>query len=282
MSTMIAPAPPSPVPVGETTELGWRDIDRVLPDGTRESHRVPLTLEDCLHPQEGDVILESYLHDVIVTYLSTLFRARLADHPDALVLSDTGVYWDLPELRHHSPDISVIFGVREPRDNWPSFVVADEGTRPSLIIEVVSPATRENDIVAKVRHYHRARVKHYVIVDRVDDAWQLVGYQYTPTRYLPMPKDESGRIWLETVGVWLGLKDKGVACYDGETNREFGDYTANMRKLDFISDELEAERKALIAERSRADEEAASRAAAEARVRELEERLARLLSPDSK
>src|SRR5205823_2798821 len=79
-----------------------------------------------------------------------------ADVPDALVLSDTAVYWDKPQLDHHCPDVCVIFGVNEKRTEWQSFYVREQGTRPSAIIELVSPRVRVHDVVTKFKEYHLA------------------------------------------------------------------------------------------------------------------------------
>ena len=34
---------------------------------------------------------------------------------DLQVFNDLGIYWDILELGHHSPDIAVIFGIRRAR-----------------------------------------------------------------------------------------------------------------------------------------------------------------------
>jgi len=259
MSAALAPSTILPDSLSDPFYYGWRDIPLETPDGKLVMQREPLTLEDCLHPQMGDVIVESSLHAAILTYLWNVFRERLAGDETALVLRDTGVFWDDLEIRHHSPDVAVIFGVREKRVDWSSFYVAEQQTRPRLIIEVVSPKTRGNDVDRKVDQYHQVRVPIYVIVDRIGDDWRLIGYQWTPTEYLPMPTDKEGRLWLEPVGLWLGLKSDGVVLYDGDTGLAIGDYSQISKERD--------------SEAERADAEAERRLAAEARVRELEEQL---------
>ncbi|MEI7684598.1 MAG: Uma2 family endonuclease [Planctomycetota bacterium] len=266
MSAVLAPSTILPDSLSDPFYYGWRDVASETPDGKWVIRREPLTLEDCLHPQMGDVILESSLHAAILTYLSSVFRDRLAGDETALVLRDTGIFWDDLEIRHHSPDVAVIFGVREKRVDWSSFYVAEQQTRPKLIIEVVSPKTRENDVDRKVDQYHQVRVPIYVIVDRIGDDWRLIGYQWTPTEYLPMPTDKEGRLWLEPVGLWLGLKSDGVVLYDGATGRAIGDYSQ-------VSKERDVETERADAEAERANAEAERRLAAEARIRELEEQL---------
>src|SRR4051812_28662951 len=135
MSTIKAPEPHRPGPTDDPYYYGYRDVTTQQPDGSWTFERFPLTLEDCLHPQMGDMIVESSLHDQIRDYLADVFRARLASDEHALVLSNTGVVWDDPVLRHHAPDVGVIFGIKQRLPNWDTFDVAAEGTRPTLMIE---------------------------------------------------------------------------------------------------------------------------------------------------
>ena len=45
---------------------GWRDRIWQRPDGTWAYEQIPLTRDDVLHPQMGDHIVESSLHDLII------------------------------------------------------------------------------------------------------------------------------------------------------------------------------------------------------------------------
>jgi Uma2 family endonuclease len=283
-TTEAKPALP-PHPPGASFDIGWREITTRRPDGTWEYQQIPLTLKDALHPREGDVILESNLHGRVCSYLRNVGETRLVGDPTALVLHDVGVYWDDPELDHHSPDISVIFGVRRHKDNWKSFYVTEEGVRPKVLMEVVSPNTRENDVATKVGHYHQARVPFYIIIDREtdDSPWKLIGYQYTPRKYVPMQTDERGRLWIEPLGIWLGVDGNRVICYDGETDEEIPDYLALTEAREAEKARAEAERTRAEVEKERAEAAAAQAEAektraetAENRLRELEAELARL------
>jgi len=233
---------------------GWRYVRFQNPNGEEKWERVPLTLEDILHPQVGDFRMHSEEHERFCAYLYNVFTARLASIADAVVLHDVRVAWDHPDLAPHGPDIAVIFNVRR-RRNWRTFKVAEEGTKPSLILEVTSPKTRLTDLEDKVEEYAQAGVPLYVIVDIVERRERvmrrLVGYQLTEADYVPLAKNEQGWLWLEPVGVWLGLRGKNLACYD-EAGNLIEDYTGVTQAR------AEAE--------ERADE-------AEARIRELEAEL---------
>jgi len=143
--TIPTPEPITSAHPAETVEAdlfryGWRHVQRELPDGTVDIDQIPLTLVDLLHPEAGDQVPHSFDHQRRMRYLCNVLAARLARDPTAVVLDDVRIAWDVPDLKPHGPDIMVIFGVRE-RKNWSTFHVADEGTRPTVIIEVTSPDT---------------------------------------------------------------------------------------------------------------------------------------------
>jgi colicin import membrane protein len=264
---MVIKTLPPPLTEAERMErYGYREIPMKRPDGSTEYRRVALTLDDLLHPQMGDVAVLSNIHDLETTYLATVFRSCLAHDPRALVLRDCGVYWDVPPLRHHSPDVSVIFNVHEPKAFRAGFHVAAEGTRPTIIIEVVSPDYRQNDVETKVVHYHTARVPFYYIVDREspDDPAGLIGYEWARQEYVPLSPNADGRFWLDSIGVWLGIEDGKVACFDGAAGKRLGDYTEiseALQKAELLAKAAEkcakaAEKRAKAAEKRAAEVEA--------------------------
>jgi len=225
---------------------------------------VPLTLEDVLHPQFGDVHVLSSAHSLDCKYMYDVLGAWLAEDRSAAVLSDVGVFWDDPELKHHSPDIAVILGVQR-RQDWSSFHIKKEGVRPVLIVEVTSPATRVTDVKDKAEQYAQARVAFYVIADARGRAKKrrikLISYRLEHGAYQPAELDEQGRAWLEPVGLWLDVAvnpETGgdrLVLIDPATGEEIGDYTAISRAL---------------AAAARAKSES------EARIRELEAEVRRL------
>ena len=251
-----SPATPDVAPTLEPDRYDWRHVQREQPDGSVTIERVPLTLEDVLHPEEGDQAPESEPHERRRRYLADVLTARLADDPGAVVLSDVRIAWDTPGVRPHGPDIAVIRGVRA-RQPWRTFNVAAEGVRPALIIELTSIGTAGLDRSNKLEQYELVGVPQYVIVDAVRGeqlvAPRLLGYRLGPVGYQGQAPDEHGRLWLEAPRRWLGVADGEPVCYD-EAGRTLSDYTA-------LAAALEAER--------------AARAGLEARLRELEAELRR-------
>ena len=260
-------ATPQPVPLTDADadpfRYGWRFVPRPTPDNPYHLEQVPLTLDDVLHPEVGDFIVHSDRHETDRMYLTAVLRARLEPSRRAIVLSDVRIAWDLPDLRAHGPDVMVIPGVRK-RRNWSTFEVAVERARPALIIEIVSPDARENDVVIKVEHYARAGVAQYVIVDDTGRGGlrrlRLLDYRLEGAAYRLQEPDAEGRVHLALADVWLGIRRDHVVCYDA-AGREIGDYVTVVRQA------AKAEARAKQAA-ARARQEAAARAEAEARARQ--------------
>lgn len=278
-STLGSPEPDDPF------RYGRRYLRHVRPDGVEDVEQVPLTLEDLLHPQEGDVIVHSEGHERRKRYLYDVFGAQLADDSLAVVLHDTRIAWDIPGLGAHRPDIAVILGVDED-ETWSTFDVAREGVCPVMIVEVTSPETAAIDRSNKLEEYSLARVPLYVIVDTLTSGGRsqllIHGYVQGPNGYQVHAPTAHGWLWLAPVRVWLGIIDNEIICHN-EANQPIG----NHRALASAS-AAEAEARAIAARRAataeqrvtaaeqRAAEETIARASTEAQLRALEAELRRL------
>jgi Uma2 family endonuclease len=268
--TTIPTAPPEAAPAEDPFRYGWRYVLRPTPDDPHHFEQVPLTLEDVLHPEEGDQVLCNYDHQRRVRYLADVFLARVADRSDAVVLNDVRIAWDAPGLKAHGPDIMVIFGVRRIR-NWSTFDVAQEGARPTLIVEVTSPETRALDLEIKVTHYARAGGPLYVIVDayeqRGEARLRVLGYELADGEYRPLVPNAEGRLWLAPLKVWIGVQENEAYCFDAQGWR-MRDY-ATLTTIVIGAEERAAEGWAA------AKAEARARLEAEARARDEAERAQR-------
>ena len=65
------PPPEDPFP------LGWRYRARKNEDGSEDIEQVPLTPEDLLNPQEGDVLSDGYAHNTSVLPLGDAMQRHL-------------------------------------------------------------------------------------------------------------------------------------------------------------------------------------------------------------
>src|SRR5439155_17429248 len=87
----------APVEPPDPFRFGWRYVKRQR-NGAVEYVQVPLTLDDVLHPREGDHIPENSQQCQDRAYLYEVLHWRLADSPEALVLSDCLVNWGIKGL----------------------------------------------------------------------------------------------------------------------------------------------------------------------------------------
>jgi len=258
MSTAILPPQQiAPTPVAESDwSLGWR-YERVrTANGKEEEIRVPLTPAEALHPQEGYTMPVRTLHDRVADDLCDMLRPHCEQQADVAVFHDLVFVWDHPEIGNYAPDVAVVPNVRNRAADRGTFEVATEETRPSLVIEIVSPKTREADRVKKVKDYALVGIQEYIYIDhttrRGKESWEIAGFRLDGDRYLPMLPDEDGAYFCETVGLCIGMEDGQVWLEDVNTGE---DLLTNQKV-----------RKALATEEE-------GRKAAEARVAELEAQL---------
>lgn len=252
-------------PTDDPYFYGFRYVERRGVDGKKHVVVEPLTEYDVLHPQEGDHISQNDAHNRDCRHLMDVAEMRLAGRPGTVPLSDCLIDLDLVDVDPLAPDLAVLEGVRVHR-RWSLFSVREERARWLLVGEVTSPSTRDNDLSVKPHYYWQAGIPFYFIVDEVavhGEVRELRLLAFTRGRrtWRRVRPNAQGRIWLEALGIWLGIEGGRVACYD-EAGRRIEDYT-----------EMAQARQA--AEAARATEEAA-RIAAEEQIQQLQEELRRL------
>jgi len=256
LQTKTPPTKPVAAPSEPDLSLGWRAEYVLTPEGKRELLQIPLTPEERLHPQEDFVGPEPRLQDLLSDDICDMLRPHCAHDPAMVVARNLLIRWDDPALKTHAPDVCVIPDVRDSGANWGTFRVAEEGTRPCLIVEVVSPASKKDDRVTKVKHYARAGVQECVYIDywqrKGQLLWEIAGFRLEKGHYVPMLPDEDGALYCETVGVRVGIEDGQVWMENYETGERL---LTNVER-----------------EKARQASEAA-RQAAEARAAELEVQL---------
>jgi Uma2 family endonuclease len=233
------------------------------PDGHFELLVRPLTREDILYPQLEDKILQGEPHADTRNQLADILKRRF--QPDSLVLEDVCIRDLGPGLPAPSPDITVV--LRAQPGERSSFSVKEEGVRPDLIIEIVSPSAaeiRKVDEEDKVWVYSQAGIPEYILLylprpKKGDDRIWPSGYRLgSQGQYSVIEPDSQGRIFSQTTGLWFA-PGKRIQVIDGKTGERL-----------LYSDEEEAGRKA-------AEEKAAAAETEVARLREELERLKRKL-----
>jgi colicin import membrane protein len=279
MSRLLDPPLPPTPPLQETPFYGRRYLRRRDADGRETLEEVPLTLEDLLYPQIGDKTPKCPQHQMECSYLANVFRSRFAGDFSVAVLSDCLIDWGIPSQRNHKPDLAVFRNLRVPLDpQLEPFRLIPSGGRVVLVIEVVSPDCRDNDVVRKPEDYHRLDIPLYVLIDQQRERGprQLHGYRWTPAGYEELPLDAGGRLFVEPVGLLLALEDGWIACYDARSEMRIGDYQEISQALQEEASARRAAEQYAAAQQARADAEQIRADAEHARAETFEQRLREL------
>jgi Uma2 family endonuclease len=253
---------------------GSRLIRVVDAAGGTSLKEVPLSRADILNPQEGDMMMQGPRHGLFGIKLADMLN-RHFDRPDVAVLYDVKILWNAPELDQPAPDISVIKGIADKQALLAkaSFSVAEEGTLPCLVIEVISPRYRDIDLDDKALIYEQAGVPEYLAIDITEVPLQLLGHRMSP----------EGRYWKQR-GAFISETTELRFEAGKEIDEIIVTCTATGRRLLSASEEAEARQVEAEARRAeadarqaaerRADKESEARQAEAAARRDAERRLA--------
>lgn len=277
---------PPPAPLEDPFRYGWRYVKEKLSDGRVEIRQVPLTKEDVLHPQEEDFIVNNEWHHAILEYLWQALKSRSPDRMKMLVLMDVRVDWEVPQGWAHGPDIGVFFDLQKPHPRGKgTLYVKRTGARVGMVIEATSPDTEDNDFEKKMYEYFVIGIPLYVIIEMPKGEvgpLRLHAYKRGATRYEPLTPDEKGRIWLDTVQLWIGIDGHDVYLEDAAGKRlpGYADLDVEKQAAEAKAERAQAEAQRAQAEaesaNARAAAEAAERAALERRLKQAEDELKRL------
>ncbi len=266
--------PISPPPSIDKFPYGWRLKTKTLPSGDKIDYEVPLTIDDLLEPQLRDCMILCSRHLRSNTNLFTVFDNRYANDPSVGVFSDLKMVWGIPGLKEPAPDVAVVPNLQNQDEeaDRPTFKVLQEGTRPGLVIEIMSPGYPGDD-TEKVNIYEQAGVQEYIIInphsEKAIPYYEIRGYRLVNGKYQLITPDRQGRLLSQTTGVWFGVYQKGrrLKLRDAHT----GKWLLNARETEAA---LLTETKARQKAEERALAEAAARLAeTAARIAETEARL---------
>ncbi len=151
---------------------------------------------------------------------------------------DLNLYFDLEHLLWHKrPDWFVALGAPAPRDQQDlrlSYVIWQEKIVPAIVIELLSPGTKEEDLGETTRepgdpptkwevYEEILKIPYYVVYNRYTGKLRI--FRLTAGRYneLLLPNN---RLWFEQAGLGLGLwsgvyngiEGQWLRWYDGQDN----------------------------------------------------------------
>lgn len=226
--------------------------------------------------------LPDEFHDLQPQLLSATFRLQDYSATAIFTGTDLNLYYDVNHpLWYKRPDWFAVVGVPrlyDQRDLRLSYVIWQEGVRPAVIVELLSPGTEAEDLGQTDRQSAQPPTKwevyeqilaipYYVVFDRYTD--HLRAFTLVSGRYQEIPVTE-GKIWMSTLNIGLGLWQGN---YQGCDRHWLRWYDAQEN---WIPTDVEAEQHQVIqtqqqlaAERQRAEAAEARAAALAQRLREL-------------
>ncbi len=194
-----------PMPSADPFRLGFRY--RRGPD-IEPGEMVPLTPDDLLYPEEGDVVSEGLPHFLflqpLVDALRRFFRKRVATHVTSnvtLVLGDG---------RNAGPDIAVIEGEIDVSAVERAVHLKKVGARLTFVLEAVSTSDKEiekKDLEGNLKRYAAEGVSEYFTVypTKGKEVRDLVGRELRDGGYVEIVPDGQGRICSQKLGLWFSI-----------------------------------------------------------------------------
>ena len=232
------------------------------------------TLPDVFY-EEKEREEDSMLQETPINRVAHLLWERYEDRPDVFISGTVFVSYDITDgNRRVGPDLFIAFDVNAAgiRENLPNFWIWETGKAPDFVMEVASPSTAGNDLGMKRELYQRLGIQEYWRLDptggelygRALTGERLVNGQYA--EYDPeYGEDGWERRASELLGVVFSWDGAAFDMLDPATGVTIDKRVAAEARVAAAEDQLDAEQQARITAEARAD-------AAEARLRELEER----------
>jgi len=185
--------------------------------------------------------MESNNHRVAMNLLIQSLKYYWRDRQDFFVGGNMFVYYSINQVKNQDfkgPDFFVVLDVDGTinRDAW---IAWEEDSRlPDVVIELMSPSTAEVDLTTKKDIYERKLKTQDYFVYNPKNPNSLRGWQLINRRYQSLSPNQQGRLYCESLGLWLGIWEGKIENSQGTWLRFF-DADGN---LVLMGDEAETKR----------------------------------------
>lgn len=182
---------------------------------------IPLQNEIHYPESDGRPMGETEIHAQVLEDLRFALVRRYAGVPDVYVWGNLFLYYREGDPKACvCPDVFLIRGVgKRTDDRRRTYKLWEEGGRvPSLVIEVTSESTRDED-VEKKKLYERLGVEEYFLFDPLGEYLRprLQGLRLEGGRYQPLVQRVDGALESRTTGLVLKPEGKQLRLVDKET-----------------------------------------------------------------
>jgi len=197
---------------------------------------IPFRQEVYYPESDGKPMGETEVHIREIMYVCQALDEHLRHVPDVYVGADLLLYYveGNPKM-FVVPDVFVTLGV--PRGERRTYKLWQEGRPPSIVVEITSDSTRNEDVVKKKALYERLGVEEYVLHDPLGDYLNppLQAFRLVMGRYQAVPLGPDGSFQSRTLGITFRMEGRGVRLLDTATgelilsNEEVREELARLR-----------------------------------------------------
>ncbi|HEX4497944.1 MAG TPA: Uma2 family endonuclease [Thermoanaerobaculia bacterium] len=181
---------------------------------------IPLRRDVHYPESDGKPMGETEIHIREIIYLLEALNEHLREVPEVYVGADMLLYYVEGNPRQFVvPDVFVTLGV--PRGQRRIYKLWEEGRPPTLIVEVTSDSTRNEDVSRKKSLYEGLGVEEYFLYDPLQDYLRpaLQGFRLVNGRYQPLPAGIDGAILSRATGATFRLETRGIRLLDTATGK---------------------------------------------------------------
>lgn len=202
---------------------------------------IPLQRNIHYRESDGQPVAETDLHRDELFDLIRVLKRRYRDVPDVYVSGNLFLYYVQGDP--HSvvaPDVFLVRGVEKgPRRIYKLW---DEGQVPSLVIELTSDSTRDEDLSKKKLCYERLRIEEYFLHDPYQDYLDppLQGFRLVNGRYGPIEPEADGSLRSVTTGLLLRTEAHRLRLVDAATSQPLLWDDEILAELDRLSAQAKA------------------------------------------
>ena len=185
--------------------------------------QTPATFEDdVVYPDsDGEPMAETGIHVLAMIALIGALRMYFAKRRDMYIIGNIFLYYEKGNPRScKAPDAMVVKGVSSGPQRR-SFKIWEEGVPPTVIFEITSKGTADEDVENKRELYERLGVSEYFLFDPLHEYLerQLLGFRLIDGKYEPLiPTDEDG-LFSEELGMRLAPEGELLALFEARTGK---------------------------------------------------------------
>ena len=163
------------------------------------------------------------------------------DRQDFFVGGNMFVYYSANQVKNQDfkgPDFFVVLDVDGTTNRDACIAWEEESRLPDVVIELMSPSTAEVDLTTKKDIYERKLKTQDYFVYNPKNPSSLRGWELVNRRYQSLSPNQQGRLYCESLGLWLGVWEGIIENSQGNWLRFF-DSDGN---LVLMRDEAETQR----------------------------------------